>query len=337
VVLAAAGCSSPSSRPLTASQKLTLRAEGRGPVLRLGLVDGLADAPGLVAVQKGYFQQDLGTGVIVQPVPFTSAAAEATALAAGRLDAAYADPVAAVRLWQASRGRMVRVIAGAASGGAELVVSTKVTGPAALAGKTVAAPAGSTQDAALGSWLRQHAVTASATAGSASADGPAAVQAFRAGQVAGGWELAPFDAQMAADGGHVLVNETALWPGGRFATAVLVVTVKFLSAHPAMVTGLLKAQVQASDLLTTDKTAAQAATATELTDLFGHSVPPPLLAASLAQLTYTNDPLASTMLAEARHAAAAGLLTTPRSLTGLFDLGPLNKLLRAAGQLPVPG
>jgi NitT/TauT family transport system substrate-binding protein len=104
-----------------------------------------------------------------------------------------------------------------------------------------------------------------------------------------------------------------------------------------MVTGLLKAQVQASDLLTTDKTAAQAATATELTDLFGHSVPPPLLAASLAQLTYTNDPLASTMLAEARHAAAAGLLTTPRSLTGLFDLGPLNKLLRAAGQLPVPG
>jgi NitT/TauT family transport system substrate-binding protein len=232
---------------------------------------------------------------------------------------------------------MVRVIAGAASGGAELVVSTKVTGPAALAGKTVAAPAGSTQDAALGSWLRQHAVTASATAGSASADGPAAVQAFRAGQVAGGWELAPFDAQMAADGGHVLVNETALWPGGRFATAVLVVTVKFLSAHPAMVTGLLKAQVQASDLLTTDKTAAQAATATELTDLFGHSVPPPLLAASLAQLTYTNDPLASTMLAEARHAAAAGLLTTPRSLTGLFDLGPLNKLLRAAGQLPVPG
>jgi NitT/TauT family transport system substrate-binding protein len=135
----------------------------------------------------------------------------------------------------------------------------------------------------------------------------------------------------------VLVNETALWPGGRFATAVLVVTVKFLSAHPAMVTALLKAHVQASDLLTTDKTAAQAAAATELTDLFGHSVPPPLLAASLAQLTYTNDPLAATMLAEARHAAAGGLLTTPRSLTGLFDLGPLNKLLRAAGQLPVPG
>jgi hypothetical protein len=46
--------------PLTAAQKLTLRAEDRGPVVRLGLAAGLADAPGLVAVQKGYFQQALG-------------------------------------------------------------------------------------------------------------------------------------------------------------------------------------------------------------------------------------------------------------------------------------
>jgi NitT/TauT family transport system substrate-binding protein len=306
-------------------------------VVRLGLVDGLADAPGLVAVQKGYFQQDLGTGVIVQPVPYVSAATEAVALAAGRLDAAYIDPVAAVRLWQISHGRMIRVVAGAASGGAELVVSAKVTGPRGLTGKPVAAPAGSAQDAALGSWLRQHAVTAPSTAGSAHGGGSAAVQAFRAGQIVGGWELAPFDAQMTADGGHVLVNETALWPGGRFATAVLVVTVKFLSAHPAMVTALLKGQVQGTALLTTDRPSAQAAAATALTDLFGHSLPPPLLAASFAQVTFTDDPLAATMLAEARHAAAPGLLTTPRSLAGLFDLGPLNKLLHAAGQVTVPG
>jgi NitT/TauT family transport system substrate-binding protein len=336
--VALAGCSSASpARPLTASQKLTLRAEGRGPVLRLGLVDGLVGAPGLVAVQKGYFQQDLGAEVILKPMPYATAAAEAKALAAGQLDAAYLDPVAAVRLWQDSRGRLIRVVAGAATGGAELVVSTKVTGPGKLAGKAVAAPAGSAQDAALGLWLRQHAITASAATGRASADGAAAVQAFRAGQVAGGWELAPFDAQMAADGGHVLVNEASLWPGSRFATAVLVVTVKFLSAHPAMVTALLKGQVEGSDLLNTDRTAAQAAAGTELTDLFGHSLPAQLLTASFAQITFTNDPLAGTMLAEAQHAAAAGLLKPPESLAGLFDLGPLNKLLRAVGQATVPG
>lgn len=337
VTLAAAGCSSASSpKPLTATRKLTLRAEGRGPVLRLGLADGLADAPGLVALQKGYLQQDLGTAVIVQPVPFASAADEAAALAAGRLDAAYIDPVAAVRLWQASHGRLVRVVAGAASGGAQLVVSKRVTGPGTLAGTIITAQAGTAQDAALGSWLRGHAVPAQPAAGDASANGAAAVQAFRTGRVAGGWELAPFDSQMAADGGHVLVNEAALWPGGRFATAVLVVTARFLSAHPAMVNDLLKAHVQGTYLLTTDRTLAQAAAATEFTDLFGASLPAPLLTVSFAQLTFTSDPLAATMLTETQHAAAGGLLEPTRSLTGLFYLGPLNKLLRAAGLGTVP-
>jgi hypothetical protein len=96
---------------------------------------------------------------------------------------------------------------------------------------------------------------------------------------------------MAADGGHVLVNEASLWPGGRFATAVLVVTSRFLSAHPAMVTALLKGQIQGTDLLNTDKTAAQAAAGTELTDLFSHSLPAPLLTTSFAQITFTDDPL----------------------------------------------
>lgn len=338
VALAAAGCSSaPVSKPLTATQKLTLRAEGRGPVLRLGLADGLADAPGLVALQKGYFQQDLGSGVIVQPVPFASAAAEAAALATGRLDAAYLDPVTAVRQWQASHGRLIRVVAGAASGGAELVVRTTVTGPAKLAGQTVATPAGSAQDAALRSWLHDHGVLASFALDSASQGGTAAVQAFRAGQVAAVWELPPFDTQMAADGGHVLVDEATLWPGGRFATAVLVVTTRFLAAHPAMVNAVLKAHIQGTDLLTTDRTLAQAAAGTELTDLYGASLPAPLLTASLAQLTFTNDPLTATILTETQHAAAAGLLKPTTSLTGLFDLGPLNKLLRAAGQVTVPG
>jgi NitT/TauT family transport system substrate-binding protein len=104
-----------------------------------------------------------------------------------------------------------------------------------------------------------------------------------------------------------------------------------------MVNALLKAHVQATDLLTTDRTLARAVAGTEFTDLFGHSLPTPLLTTSFAQITFTDDPLAATMLTEARHAAAAGLLKPTRSLVGLFDLGPLNKLLHAAGQVTVPG
>jgi len=59
---------------------------------------------------------------------------------------------------------------------------------------------------------------------------------------------------------------------------------------------------------------------------------------SAAELTFTNDPLAASVLTEARHAAAAGLLRPlPGSLAGMYDLGPLNTFLRAAGERPVPG
>jgi NitT/TauT family transport system substrate-binding protein len=103
-----------------------------------------------------------------------------------------------------------------------------------------------------------------------------------------------------------------------------------------MVSDLLKAHVQGTDLLTTDRTLAQAAAATEFTDLFGASLPVPLLTVSFAQLTFTSDPLAATILTETQHAAAAGLLRTAGALTGLFYLAPLNKLLRAAGLATVP-
>ena len=51
----------------------------------------------------------------------------------------------------------------------------------------------------------------------------------------GGWEPAPYDAEMVADGGHVLVNEASLWPSGQFVTTELVVTQGFLAAHPTVV------------------------------------------------------------------------------------------------------
>ena len=56
-----------------------------------------------------------------------------------------------------------------------------------------------------------------------------------------------------------------------------------------------------------------------------------VLSAALKYLTFTNDPIASSLSADAQHAVAVGLLK-PVNLNGIYDLGPLNKLLTAAGQ-----
>jgi NitT/TauT family transport system substrate-binding protein len=319
-----AGCSSGNG---TASQA---RETG---TLRLGFTFSLADAPALAGLQMGYFSMQLN-GVTVDPVPFATNAAEEAALHDGQLDAAYIDPVAAVMAWQSSPAQPIKIIAGAASGGAELVVRDSITSARQLARAPLAAPADGTQQAALDTWLRQHG-DSSPGAGRITMTSAYLVDALKSGHIAGAWEPAPQDAQMVAAGGRVLVNEASLWPGGQFSTAILVVTQQYLSAHPAAVTGLLKGQIQAENFITTAPASAQTAVNQELAARQGSRLPAPILAQSFAQIAFTNNPLATSILTEARHAATAGLLKPVQQLNAIYDLGALNKLLRAAGQRPV--
>ena len=134
----------------------------------------------------------------------------------------------------------------------------------------------------------------------------------------------PADAEMAAAGGQVLVNEASQWPDGQSPTAVLVVTRKFLAAHPAEVTSLLQAHVRAETYLAATRAPAEAAVNLKLTALQGRALPAPILAQSFAQITFTSNPLAASILAEAQHAASAGLLQPVGSLAGRYDRGALE-------------
>jgi NitT/TauT family transport system substrate-binding protein len=324
VALVLAGCSS--------GTRSAPPRPGPSATLRLGYTTDLADAPALTGIQMGFIGS--GAGVIVDAVPFTSPVAEARELNRGQLDAAYMDPVLALAVWQSMGERGIKVVAGSASGGAELVARKGVTSAAQLTGKQVAAPAGTASEAALDWWMRQNGVGADLP-GDVTMSGAYLSRAISRGQLAAAWEPAPLDAEMTAAGGRVLVDEASLWPGGQFATAVLVVTTKFLAAHPAAVTGLLSGDLRAVQYLDTDPSPADAAAARQLSLAARQALPAAVLRAGFAQVQFTVNPLAATMFAEAQHAAAAGMLQparSPQAMESLFDLAPLNRLLAAARQ-----
>ena len=154
---------------------------------------------------------------------------------------------------------------------------------------------------------------------------------FKSGQLDGGWEPEPYATEMVLDGGKRLVNEASLWPGGKFVTTNLVVTQPFLKAHPSAVNGLLKAQIQANSYINSSPAAAAQAANGELTELLGKGLPSDVLTQSLKYITFTNDPIASSLATDAQHAVAVGLLK-PVNLSGIYDLGPLNNLLKTDGQ-----
>src|SRR5215467_6465807 len=301
VAVLAAGCGSSGSGSASDPGKV---------VLRLGFLENITHAPALVGVKEGFFTKNLGNGVTLQLKGYSTGTEEATALLAGQLDAAYVGPNPAIKAWQTSGGKEIKIISGAASGGAELVVKKGITSASQLKGQKLATPSlGNTQDVALRYWLKKQGLTATSTGGGDVPITPvtpnsAAVDEFASGQIAGGWEPQPYVAEMVAAGGHVMVNEASLWPGGKFVTTQLVVLSSYMKDHPDVINGLLKGQIAATDFLNKDKAAAEQAANAQLATLTGKSLKPDILAATFKDITFTNDPIASSLLTDAQHATA---------------------------------
>ncbi len=330
VALVGAGCSSSAAgSPNSGSSHVTLR---------LGFLANITHEPALVGIAKGFFTKELGKNVTLKTSVFSTGTDETTALLAGQLDAAYVGPNPAINAWQKSNGTAIKIVSGAASGGASLVVKKGITSAAQLKGKSLATPSlGNTQDVALRYWLKQHGLTTSPTGGGDVPIKPikpnsAAVLEFQSGQITGGWEPEPYATEMVLDGGTRLVNEASLWPGGQFVTTNLVVSQSFLKAHPSTVNGLLKGQIEANSYINSDPSAAASAANAELTKLLGKGLKPNVLSASLKYIKFTDNPIASSLTTDAQHAVAVGLLTPVKNLSGIYDLGPLNALLKADGQ-----
>jgi NitT/TauT family transport system substrate-binding protein len=332
-LLLAAGCSSSSSSSTTNSTDGTASAAAAAaaPVtVRLGFLENITHASALVGLKEGFFSSALGSAGTLKPTAFSTGTEETTAILAGQLDAAYVGPNPAINAWQKSSGTAIKIVSGAATGGASVVVAKGITSAAQLKGKTLATPSlGNTQDVALRYWLKQNGVTTTATGGGDASIKPttpnsAAVLEFKSGQIAGGSEPAPYDIEMVADGGTVLYSE----PG---VTTLLVVTQSFLSAHPAIVADLIKAQIQANSFIQSNPAAAQADANAELATYTGKPLKASLIAAAFKEITFTNDPDESSLTTDASQAVSLGLLK-PVNLNGIFDLGPLNQALAAAGQ-----
>ena len=320
-----AGCSSSSSS--SSGSTSNANAGGGSPVtVRLGFLSNITHAPALIAMKEGFFTKALGSAGTLKATAFSAGTEETTAILSGQLDAAYVGPNPAITAWQKSSD--IQIISGVATGGASIVVKKGITSAAQLKGKSLATPSlGNTQDVALRYWLKQQGVTTNTTGGGDAFVKPtkpnsAAVLQFKSGQIAGGSEPAPYDIQMVQDGGTVLLSE----PG---VTTLLIVTKSFLSAHPAIVTDLLKAQVQANAFIKSNPTQAQADANAELASYTGKPLKADLIAASFKEITFTNDPNQASLKTDADQAVSLGLLK-PVNLDGIYNLGPLNKVLASA-------
>ena len=305
--------------------------------VHLGYFPNLTHATALVGVHEGIFARDLGSEATLATSTYNAGPAEVQALFAGALDAAYLGANSAVTAWVQSHGAAITVVSGSVSGGAALVVSPSITSAAGLKGHKLATPQlGNTQDVALRTWLAANGLKTDTQGGGDVSilpqDNATTLQSFKSGVIDGAWVPEPWATRLVQEGGgHVLVDEKTLWPDGRFATTVLAVRTAFAKAHPALVTALVQGQVDANIFVSANPTKAQADVNAEIATITGKPLAAKVVVAAWPNLTFTDDPIASSIQTSADHAVALGL-SKPASLKGLIDVSTLNKILSAAHQ-----
>jgi NitT/TauT family transport system substrate-binding protein len=314
--------------------------------LKLGYFGNITHAPALVGVNEGFIEKNLGTTKLSTQV-FNAGPAAIEALNAGAIDATYIGPNPAINSFVKSNGESISIIAGAASGGAQLVVKPEIKTAADLKGKTLASPQlGGTQDVALRAWLGEQGYKTNPDGGGDVAINPTenaqTLKLFQNGKLDGAWLPEPWASRLVLQAGaKVLVDEKDLWDGaetgkpGEFPTTILIVNKKFAAEHPKTVQALLKGHVAAVQWLN-DTPAAERATKVNaaLKDVAGKALAQDVIDRSLQNIVFTVDPLAGAFKKLLQDGVDAGT-TKQADINGIFDLTALNGVSAAqnnAGQ-----
>jgi NitT/TauT family transport system substrate-binding protein len=305
--------------------------------LRLGYFPNVTHATALVGVESGLFQEKLGTSARLETSTFNAGPQVVEALNSDALDASYIGPNPAINAFAQSGGEAIRIISGATSGGAFLVVKPDIKNAKDLKGRKVASPQlGNTQDVALRTWLKKKGLkTDTAGGGDVSVvpqENAQTLDLFRQGEIDGAWVPEPWATRLVQEGGgKVLVDERKLWPEGRYVTTHLIVRTEFLDDHPDVVKKLLEGHVAVNDVINNDTARAEQLVAQGIDKTTGKPIAPELVTASFKNLVFTNDPVASSLRKSAKDAEAVGLLK-PVNLKGIYSLKLLNQVLKQQGQ-----
>ena len=314
--------------------------------LKLGYFGNITHAAALVGINQGFLAKELGSTKL-STATFNAGPAAIEALNAGAIDAAYIGPNPAINSFVKSGGESVSVIAGAAAGGAQLVVQPDINSAEDLKGKTLASPQlGGTQDVALRAWLGSQGydtnVDGSGDVAINPTDNAQTLKLFQDGKLDGAWLPEPWASRLVLQAGaKVLVDEKDLWDGsasgkpGEFPTTILIVNKTFAAEHPDTVKALLRGHAKSVAWLNDTPSAEKAAVINAaLQESAGAALPADVIDRSLKNIVFTVDPLAGTYPKLLKDGVEAGT-TKQADINGLFDLRALNevtgKSISAAG------
>jgi NitT/TauT family transport system substrate-binding protein len=293
--------------------------------IRVGHFPNITHAQALVAHAlsrqgKGWFEERLGPGTKIEWFVYNAGPSAMEAVFARSIDLTYVGPGPALNAYTKSNGQEVRLIAGAANGGAGLVVQPdqNLRTAADFRGKKIATPQlGNTQDISCRAWLTDGGLKITQLGGDAQViptQNPDQLALFKARKIDAVWTVEPWLTRLEQEAsGKVVVEEREV------ATTILVSRAKFMNEQREVTKKFAQAHAELTDWINKNPEEAQRLLKAELLEETKSDMSPQLIAAAWNRIVFTADTPRASVEKFMRNSVSAGFIKTAPDLSKLFE------------------
>lgn len=306
----------------------------RADIVRIGYFPNINHAQAVIGLGNGDFQKALGN-VKVEPQIFNAGPSAIEALFANQIDVTYIGPNPAINGFIKSDGGVLRIISGAASGGAVFVVRNDagINSVDDFHGKKFSSPQlGNTQDVALRTYLLKNGYKTIENGGTVEvipAKNADILTLMLKKEIDGAWVSEPWGAKIIKEANsRIFVDERDLWPQGKFVTAQIIVSTKYLQNHPDVIKKLLVAHVDQTLWINQNNEEFFKVFNAELEKITGKTISEDELQKAFSRMEITYDPIKESLFKSANDAFDIGFLGYVRpDVSKIYDLKLLNEVL----------
>jgi len=303
--------------------------------IRIAYFPNIGHAIPIVGMEKGFFETSIGNSSQIETRVFDSGPQAIESLFANSIDLAYVGPGPAINGFLNSENHNVKILAGAASGGASFIVHPESEikfSETDFAGKKIAAPQiGNTQDVSLRHYLSEHGLKTADKGGSVivyNIPNPDIYTLFVKGEIDGAWVAEPWATILETElNGTRLFHEEELWPNQEFASVLLIGNADFIKKNPTLIAKLLDSHHETANWINQNPVETRIIFNDFLNSHLGQSLSDDVVDIALSNLVITDDPLPDSIHSFAEKADALGYLgRNGYDLSGIFYYFDTNSI-----------
>ena len=283
--------------------------------LRIAYFPNIGHAIPVVGIEHGIFAEYLGDDVAIETRVFDSGPQAIEALFANSVDVAYVGPGPAINGFLNSENNNIKILAGAASGGASFIVhpDSEINSASDFAGKKIAAPQiGNTQDVSLRHYLSENGLKPAEKGGSVvvyNIANPDIYTLFVKGEIDGAWVAEPWATILETElNGERLFHEEELWPNEEFASVLLIGNIDYVDKNKTLIGDFIHAHHETVIWIQTNPKDTRIVFNDFLDSHFGQSLSDDVVDVALSNILITADPKPASVFSFAEKADTLGYL-----------------------------